>query len=51
MPSGPHRPRFYLGVLIAGFITGGFLTAFLRRWLPEGPPKAFLNHRFGSGPS
>jgi hypothetical protein len=42
MPSGPHRPRFYLGVLIAGFITGGFLTAFLQRWLPDGPPKAFF---------
>ncbi|HEU5049471.1 MAG TPA: DUF4321 domain-containing protein [Gemmatimonadales bacterium] len=42
MASGPHRPRFYLGVLVAGFITGGFLTAFLARWLPEGPPKAFF---------
>jgi hypothetical protein len=42
MPSGPHRPRFYLGVLIAGFITGGFLTSFLQRWLPDGPPKAFF---------
>jgi hypothetical protein len=42
MASGPHRPRFYLGVLCAGFITGGFLTAFLQRWLPDGPPKAFF---------
>jgi hypothetical protein len=42
MASGPRRPRFYLGVLIAGFITGGFLTAFLRQWLPDGPPKAFF---------
>ena len=39
MPSGPHRPRFYLGVLIAGFITGGFLTA----WTPTfGPVSANL---------
>jgi hypothetical protein len=35
MASGPHRPGFYLGVLIAGFIAGGVLTAILRRTLPE----------------
>ena len=35
MASGPHRPGWYLGVLITGFLTGGFLTALLRRWLPE----------------
>jgi len=28
--------------LIAGFITGVFLTAFMRQWLPDGPPKAFF---------
>lgn len=39
---GPRRPGFYLGVLIAGFMFGGFLTAFLRRWLPEGAPKEFF---------
>ena len=42
MASGPHRPRFYLGVLIAGFILGGFLAAFLERWLPDGPPKTIF---------
>ena len=26
MASGPHRPGFYLGVLVAGFIAGGALT-------------------------
>jgi len=42
MPSGPHRPRFYLGVLVIGFIVGGFLTAFFRRWLPESAAREFL---------
>ncbi len=31
MASGPHRPGFYVGVLIAGFLAGGFLTSFLAR--------------------
>ena len=26
MPSGPRRPGFYLGVLIAGFVAGGALN-------------------------
>ena len=42
MPSGPHRPRFYFGVLIAGFIVGGFLSAFFRRWLPESAARDFF---------
>jgi hypothetical protein len=42
MPSGPHRPGFYLGVLIAGFITGGFLTALLRQSLPESAARTFF---------
>ncbi len=42
MASGPHRPGFYLGVLITGFLAGGFLTAFLRRWLPESAAKEFF---------
>lgn len=42
MASGPHRPGFYLGVLIAGFLVGGFLTAFLREWLPESAAKDFF---------
>lgn len=35
MASGPRRPGFYLGVLVAGFVFVGFLTAFARRWLPD----------------
>lgn len=42
MASGPHRPGFYLGVLIAGFLAGGFLDAFLRHWLPESAAKSFF---------
>jgi hypothetical protein len=42
MASGPHRPGFYLGVLIAGFVTGGLLTALARQWLPDSAAKAFF---------
>jgi hypothetical protein len=42
MASGPHRPGFYIGVLIAGFLAGGFLTAFLQHWMPESAAKAFF---------
>ena len=42
MASGPRRPGFYLGVLISGFITGGFLTALLGRFLPDSAAKAFF---------
>ncbi|HEU4698141.1 MAG TPA: DUF4321 domain-containing protein [Gemmatimonadales bacterium] len=42
MASGPHRPGFYLGILLAGFLSGGFLTAFLTRWLPESAAKTFF---------
>ena len=27
MATGPHRPGFYLGILVAGFVAGGALTA------------------------
>jgi hypothetical protein len=42
MPTGPHRPRFYLGVLVTGFLAGGFLSAFLKRWLPDSAAKEFF---------
>jgi uncharacterized protein DUF4321 len=42
MPTGPRRPGFYIGVLIAGFLVGGFLTAFFRRWLPESAAREFF---------
>jgi hypothetical protein len=44
MPAGPRRPRFYLGVLVTGFLLGGFLTAFLRRFLPDSPTKDFFTY-------
>ncbi len=42
MPTGPKRPRFYLGVLTAGFLIGGFLSALLVRFLPESAAKSFF---------
>ena len=42
MASGPHRPGFYLGVLLAGFITGGFLTGLLREAMPESAARSFF---------
>ena len=42
MPSGPRRPWFHLGVLATGFVLGGFLTALLRRFLPESPTRDFF---------
>jgi hypothetical protein len=48
MASGPHRPGFYVGVLIAGFLAGGFLTSFLRKWLPESAAKEFFTTSFTS---
>ena len=48
MASGPHRPGFYVGVLIAGFLAGGFLTSFLSKWLPESAAKEFFTTSFTS---
>ncbi len=42
MAVGPRRPRFYAWVLVIGFLVGGFLTAFLRRILPDSPTKDFF---------
>jgi len=42
MPALPRRPRFYLAVLLTGFILGGFLAAALRRFLPDSPTKDFF---------
>jgi hypothetical protein len=42
MAIGARRPLFYLGVLSAGFVLGGFLSALLRRFLPAGPAKEFF---------
>ncbi len=42
MAIGPRRPLFYVSVLALGFILGGFLSALLERFLPEGPAKEFF---------
>jgi hypothetical protein len=39
VPHGPRRPAFYIGVLAIGFVVGGLLHAFLRRFLPQGPAR------------
>ncbi len=42
MPIGPRKPLFYVGVLAIGFVLGGFISALLKRFLPEGPAKEFF---------
>ncbi len=42
MANVPRRPLFYIGVLSAGFVLGGFLSAFLERVLPAGAPREVL---------
>ena len=39
MASGPRRPLFHLGVLIAGFILGGFLNALVTAVMPDSVAK------------
>ena len=40
--SAKHRPVFHVLVLAIGFIVGGFMTQFARRFLPPGAVKEFL---------
>lgn len=40
--SSRHRPVFHGIVLAIGFIVGGFLNVFARRFLPAGAVKEFL---------
>jgi len=40
--SSRHRPVFHGIVLAVGFIVGGFLNVFARRFLPTGAVKEFL---------
>ena len=44
MAIGPKRPRFYLGVLVAGFVIGGFVSALLRQFLPDSPARSFFTY-------
>jgi len=39
---GPRRPLFYFGVLATGFVLGGFLSALLRHYLPQGAARGFF---------
>jgi hypothetical protein len=40
--SSRHRPAFHAVVLAIGFIVGGFMTQFSRKFLPAGAVKEFL---------
>ena len=42
MSIGPRRPGFYVTVLGIGFVVGGFLSALMDRFLPQGPAKEFF---------
>lgn len=42
MAIAKRGPWFYLSVLTAGFVLGGFLSALLKRFLPDGPAKEFF---------
>ncbi|HEX3928542.1 MAG TPA: DUF4321 domain-containing protein [Gemmatimonadales bacterium] len=44
MPAGPKRPGFYLGVLVTGFLIGGFLSALMARFLPDSPARSFFTY-------
>ena len=44
MATGPRRPRFYVMVLIVGFLVGGYLNAFIRAVLPDSPTKTFFTY-------
>jgi hypothetical protein len=44
MAQGPRRPRFYLLVLIVGFLVGGYLNAFIKAMLPDSPTKTFFTY-------
>ncbi len=44
MAAGPRRPAFYLGVLTAGFVAGGLLSALLERFLPESAARSFFTY-------
>ncbi len=42
MSIGPRRGSFYVSVLAIGFVVGGFLSALMDRFLPQGPAKEFF---------
>ncbi len=42
MSIGPRRASFYVSVLAVGFVVGGFLSALMDRFLPQGPAKEFF---------
>ena len=49
MAQGPRRPRFYLLVLLFGFLAGGYLNAFIKAVLPDSPTKSFFTYAVTPG--
>ena len=49
MAQGPRRPRFYLLVLLLGFLVGGYLNAFAKAVLPDSPTKSFFTYSVEPG--
>jgi hypothetical protein len=45
----PRRPRFYLLVLIVGFLVGGYLNAFIKAVLPDSPTKTVFTYSVAPG--
>lgn len=44
MVGRPKRHRFHLGMLVAGFLLGGFLSALLQRFLPDSAARTFFTY-------
>ncbi|MES2306108.1 MAG: DUF4321 domain-containing protein [Gemmatimonadota bacterium] len=42
MAASPKRGGFYVGMLVFGFVLGGFLAALLERFLPESAARSFF---------
>ncbi len=44
MVGRSRRHGFHLGMLVAGFVLGGFLSALLKRFLPESAARTFFTY-------
>lgn len=44
MAGRSRRYSFHLGMLVAGFLLGGFLSALLKRFLPDSAARTFFTY-------
>ena len=49
MAQGPRRPRFYILVLLLGFLVGGYLNAFIKAVLPDSPTRRIFTYSVEPG--